>query len=81
MIYKMKKLFILLLVAAVVSLGFTGCKKEAEDHPTGEHPTANEHPTEEDAAEGKEAVEEEVEEHPIGEHPSGSEHPTSEHPQ
>ena len=67
MIKKMKKLFILLLVAAVVSLGLTGCKEKSEQ-PTGEHPST-EHPTEEKAAEEKAA-----EEHPAGEHPSG-EHP------
>jgi outer membrane lipoprotein SlyB len=42
MINKMKKLFILLLVAAVVSLGLTGCKQHhdqsSEDHPTSDHP-------------------------------------------
>lgn len=47
MINKMKKLFILLLVAAVISLSLTGCKKEgeqpSEDHPTSDHPTS-EHP-------------------------------------
>ena len=65
---KVKKLFILLLVAAVVSFGLTGCKHD-HDHPTSEHPTS-EHPTEEKKAE----------EHPTGEHPT-SEHPTGEHPQ
>ena len=68
MINKMKKLFILLLVMTVVSLGSTGCKQH-HDHPTGEHPSS-EHPTEEKKAE----------EQPAGEHPT-SEHPTGEHPQ
>ena len=62
MINKMKKLFILVLVAAVVSLGLTGCKEKSEP-PAGEHPT-----------EKKEAEEKAAEEHPAGEHPSG-EHP------
>jgi len=48
MINKMKKLFILVLVAAVVSLGLTGCKQKSEqpteEHPTSEHPSS-EHPT------------------------------------
>ena len=42
MINKMKKLFVLMLVAAVVSFSLTGCKKEggnpSDDHPTSEHP-------------------------------------------
>jgi hypothetical protein len=49
---KVKKLLVLLLVAAVVSLSLTGCKSETEppaeeppteetstgEHPSGEHP-------------------------------------------
>ena len=54
---KMKKLFVLLLIAAVVSLGLAGCKKHSE-HPTGDHPSkessSEEHP---------------ASEHPAGEHP------------
>ncbi len=42
---KVKKVFVLVLIAAVVSLGFTGCKQKSE-HPSGETP-AGEHPTEE----------------------------------
>lgn len=73
MINKVKKVLILVLVAAVVSLGLTGCKQKGEqptegtsssEHPSSENPSS-EHPTEEKAAE---------------EHPAG-EHPTSEHPQ
>ena len=49
---KMKKVFVLLLIVAVVSLGLTGCKGKSEpppeetpsqEHPTEEHPTG-EHP-------------------------------------
>ncbi len=61
---KVKKVFVLVLVAAIVSLGLslTGCKKKtettgtnisSEEHPEGEHP-AKKDP-------GKE--------HPEGEHP------------
>ncbi len=35
---KMKKLFVLLLIAAVVSLGLTGCKDKSET-PPGETPS------------------------------------------
>jgi hypothetical protein len=59
---KLKKLFVLVLVAAVVSLGLAGCKNSHE-HPTGDHPSS-EHPTEETS----------TEEHPSSEHPAG-EHP------
>ncbi len=58
----LKKIFLVLLIAAVVSLGLTGCKQKSE-HPSGDHPSG-EHPAEETPAE----------EHPSGEHPSG-EHP------
>jgi uncharacterized protein involved in high-affinity Fe2+ transport len=68
MINKVKKLFVLLLVAAVVSLGLTGCKEKSE-LPTGEHPV-----------EEIEVEEIEVEEVPAEEHPAG-EHPAGEHPQ
>ena len=59
---KVKKVFVLVLIAAVVSLGLTGCKKDSE-HPSGDHPSS-EHPS-------KEAP---TEEHPTSEHPTG-EHP------
>ena len=59
---KVKKVFVLVLITAVVSLGLTGCKKKSE-HPSGDHPSS-EHPS-------KEAP---TEEHPSSEHPSG-EHP------
>ncbi len=54
---KAKKLFVLLLIAAVVSLGLVGCKKHGE-HPSGDHPSS-EHPSEEHP----------TGEHPTGEHP------------
>jgi hypothetical protein len=62
---KIKKLFVLLLIVMVASLGLVGCKKNHE-HPTGDHPTkkTDEHPNKE---------------HPNSEHPN-SEHPKSEHP-
>ena len=59
---KVKKIFILVLIVAVVSLGLTGCKDKSE-HPSGEHPTS-EHPSKETKSE----------EHPTSEHPTG-EHP------
>ena len=59
---KLKKVFVLVLIVAVVSLGLTGCKKKSE-HPSVDHPSS-EHPS-------KEAP---TEEHPSSEHPSG-EHP------
>jgi len=44
----LKKIFLLVLVAAVVSLSLAGCSKKTEEapseHPTEEHPT-EEHPT------------------------------------
>lgn len=45
MMNRVKKLFVLVLIVAVVSLGLTGCKKKSKP-PAGEHPT-EEHPTEE----------------------------------
>ena len=46
---KIKKVFVLLLIAVVISFGLMGCKKKASEHPEGEHPTSEqpaEHPTE-----------------------------------
>ncbi len=51
---KVKKILVLLLIATVVSLSLTGCKKKASEHPAGEHPTSEqpaEHPTSEQPAE------------------------------
>lgn len=59
---KVKKILVLVLIAAVVSLGMIGCNGKSE-HPTGEHPSS-EHPS-------KEAP---TEEHPSSERPTG-EHP------
>ena len=67
MMNRVKELFVLVLIVAVVSLGLTGCKGKSEP-PAGEHPTS-EHPA-------KEAP---TEEHPTEETPP-SEHPTGEHP-
>ncbi len=52
MMIKVKKVFVLVLVAAIVSFGLTGCKQKSEppaeeqsaqetpaaEHPAGEHP-------------------------------------------
>jgi len=57
MMIKVKKVFVLVLVAAVVSFGLTGCKEKSEP-PAGEQ-SAEETPSEETPAE----------EHPAGEHP------------
>jgi hypothetical protein len=57
---KVKMVFVLVLIAAVVSLGLAGCKSE---HPSGEHPSS-EHPSKEHPSE-----EHPSEEHPAGEHP------------
>ncbi|MGB2863808.1 MAG: hypothetical protein WBC05_10825 [Sedimentisphaerales bacterium] len=78
MINKVKKLFVLVLVAAVVSLGLTGCKQDneqpAEGTTSGEHPAASEHPSSEHPTEEAPAEEKESEETPAAEHPAG-EHP------
>jgi len=57
MMNKVKKVFVLVLVAAVVSLGLTGCKQKSE-------PPASEQPVSEQAA-----SETPAEETPAGEHP------------
>ena len=59
---KLKKVFLLVLIAAVVSLGATGCKSKSE-HPEGENPSS-EPPAKQTPSD----------EHPAGEHPAG-EHP------
>jgi len=69
---KLKHLFVLVLIVAVISLGFTGCKDDA-DHPSGDHPSGDqsvgEHPSK--GAESNET--------PDGDHPAGD-HPAGEHP-
>jgi hypothetical protein len=54
---KIKKILVLVLSVAVISLGLTGCRRN-DEHPTSEQPTSkqpvSEHPTEE---------------HPTSEHP------------
>lgn len=59
---RLKKIFVLVLVAVVVSFGMAGCKHEGE-HPSGEAVTEeaapSEHPT----------TEHPTTEHPAGEHP------------
>ena len=59
---KLKKICALMLIAAFVSFGLTGCNSKNE-HPTSEHPSkkasSEEHPTTEASSE----------EHPTGEHP------------
>ena len=77
-----KKVFALVLIAAVVFLGATGCNKKSEkpagDHPSGEHPS-NETVSKDAAAKETPVKETEPNETPAAEHPSG-EHPTGEHP-
>jgi hypothetical protein len=68
----LKKLFVLVLIFAVISLGFAGCKHEG-DHPSGDHP-GGEHPTGEHPSKGADSNEAPAGEHPGGEHPAG-EHP------
>jgi len=73
-----KKLFVLVLMMAVVLLGTIACNNTSE--PAGDHPavdsaidSADEHPAGDSA-----------DEHPAGEHPSGDsadEHPAGEHPE
>ncbi len=71
---KMRKVFVLVLVAAIVSLGFMGCKDNGEhEHPAGEHPKS-EHPTEEGSKSEHPTEEGSTSEHPASEHPAG-EHP------
>ena len=63
---RLKKLLVLMLIVAVVSLGFMGCEQKKPspgetpktEHPEGEHPDG---------------------EHPAAEHPE-TEHPAGEHP-
>ena len=62
MMIKVKKVFVLVLVAAVVSFGLTGCKEKSEP------------PTEETPSSEQSAQETPSEETPAGEHPAG-EHP------
>jgi hypothetical protein len=48
MMNKLKKVFVFVLVAVVLSLGSTGCSEKSDhpsgDHPSGEHPSG-EHPS------------------------------------
>jgi hypothetical protein len=41
---KVKKVFMLVLIVAVVSLGLMGCK-EKKEHPTGDEHPSTEHPS------------------------------------
>ena len=65
----LKKILILVAIAAFVCLGATGCSKKSESTPE-EHPSQGASSSEETPSE----------EHPAAEHPSG-EHPSGEHPQ
>ena len=56
---KVKKLFVLVLIVAVISLGFTGCKQES-DHPS-KGADSNEAPAKKAPAG----------DHPAGDHPTG----------
>ncbi len=64
---KVKKIFVSVLIVAVVSLGLTGCKGKSEP-PAGEAPT-EEHPTEETQSSEHPTKETQTEETPTGEHP------------
>jgi len=65
----LKNMLVLILIAAVVSLGATGCSKKSKSTP------------EEQPSQGASSSEETPsEEHPAAEHPAG-EHPSGEHPQ
>jgi len=66
MINRVKKVIVLLLVAAVVSLGLTGCKHKNEQPTEG---TSSEHPAKKAPAEEKKAEEQPAGEHPSAEHP------------
>ena len=74
MMEKLKKIFVLVLIVAFVSVGLTSCNNK-DEHPSGEHPNSvqpsEEHPKGEEPSE----------EHPKGEEQPKSEHPTSEHPE
>ena len=69
---KLRKVLVLLLTVAVVSLGLTGCKGESEQ-PSGEHPSS-EHPSTEHPSSEHPSAEDSPNAPPSGEHPS-SEHP------
>ena len=62
---KVKKVFVLVLIATVILLGMMGCN-DKQEHPSGEHPSKEteqgEHPSEEKSTEHPT-------EHPAGEHP------------
>ena len=78
---KLTRIFVLVLIAAVVTFGITGCKEEPEAPSVGavtEEAEAGKSAVEKAATEaveaGKKAAEKAASEHPASEHPTG-EHP------
>jgi hypothetical protein len=69
---KVKKVFALLLIVAVVLVGLAGCKKKSET-PDIDHPT-------EKAVTEKAVTEEAPTEEDVPSEPPATEHPTGEHP-
>ena len=67
MMNNLKKLFVLVLVVAVASLGMIACSNKSE-------PTSDDHPSVEQSSDEHPSGE-----HPSGEQ-SSDEHPSSEHP-
>ena len=59
---KLKKIFVLMLIAAFVSFGLTGCNNKSK--PPSETPPTSEHPSKEAPSEDQPTSE-----HPAGEHP------------
>jgi hypothetical protein len=72
MMNKIRKAFLIVLIALVASIRLSGCSHKSEQ-PAQEQPSS-EQPTEEQPS-----SEQPAQEHPSNEHPS-SEHPTGEHP-
>ena len=68
---KLKKIFVVVLMAVVVSFSQMGCKQESEP-PSGDNSTseqaASEHPSEETPSEETPSEEHPTSEHPTGEH-------------
>ncbi len=79
----MKKLLILIFIAAIVTLYVMNCKVQGGEHPSSEHPKADvsteEHPKAEDPKSEHPKAEESKDEGSKGEE-SKEEHPTSENP-
>ncbi len=79
---KIKKILILVAIAAVISLSLVGCNKKSQKsaiEPSTKEQTSNKQPSDEHPSKGKAS-----DEHPSDEAPSNEkaskEHPSSEHP-